>query len=122
MGNFIATLILIIITLFVVNLFPMGKSFFGSIVDSFHEKTTNVTQEIERVKGKVDEVKTTVTETKQNITNTIDSVNKAVDSASEAVDSLNKIVGKDEEGTTAGEDTTKTDVAPAPTSDAVPQK
>lgn len=109
MGNFIATLILIIITLFVINLFPMGKNFIGSIVDAFNEKRTNVTEEYDRVKDKVDEVKTTVTETKQNIDNTIDSVNKAVDSASEAVDSLNQIVGKDETGTT------KTDVAPTDT-------
>jgi len=107
MTNIIATVILLAITFFVINLFPMGKNFIGSILDSFNEKRTNVMEEYERVKGTVDEVKTTVTETKENIDNTIEGVNKAVDSASEAVDSLNKIVGKDEEGTT------KTDVTPA---------
>lgn len=114
MRNFIVTVILIIITLFVINLFPMGKNFLGSIVNTFHQKQTNVMNEYERVKDSVDEVTTTVTETKKKVDNAVENVNKAVDTASEAMDSVNKLVGKDEE------DTTKTDVAPVTTT--APQK
>lgn len=97
MTNIIATVILLAISLFVINLFPMGRDFIGNIIDTFHEKQANIMEEYERVKGTVDEVTTTVTETKEKVDNAIEDVNKAVDSASKAMDSVNKLVGKDEE-------------------------
>ena len=113
MGNFIATIILIIISLFVINLFPMGKEFLGSIVDTFHQKQTNVIQEYEDLKGKVDTVTTAVTETKDKVDTAVTDVNKAVKSVQDAADSANKFLG--DEG-----DTTKKVVAP--TTDTAPQK
>ncbi|MFH0838442.1 MAG: hypothetical protein V1880_04230 [Patescibacteria group bacterium] len=96
MANIIATIILLAISIFVINLFPMGKEFLGSIMDSFHEKKTNVMEEYERVKAEVDDINKTVTETKSKVEKTVETVGNAVDTAANALDKVNSFLGNDE--------------------------
>lgn len=95
MTNFLATLILLVISFFVVNLFPAGHDFIGSIMDSFNQKTTNVVQEYDRLKGQVDEVTTTIKDTKEQVDKTVEAVSSAATSASKALDQVNQMLGKD---------------------------
>lgn len=108
MGNFIATIILIAISIFVINLFPMGREFLGSIVDTFNDKKANITEEYQDIKGKVDKVTGAVVETKEKVDTAVEDVNKAVDSVSDAVDSANKFLGDEDKET---EETTTADSA-----------
>jgi|GEM_PF-3290951 len=108
MGNFIVTVILLAITLFVINLFPMGREFLGSIVDTFNEKRTNVMQEYEDIKGTVDKVTGAVTETKDKVDTAVTDVNKAVKSVQDAADSANKFLGDDSGQAETGENPSKT--------------
>ena len=97
MVNFIASIILLAIAVFVISLFPAGKEFIGNITDTFTEKKGNVVEEYERVKGEVEDITETVTETKEKVEKTIDTVSGAVDTASETLDKVNELLGDDED-------------------------
>jgi len=99
MVNFIASIILLGIAVFVITLFPGGKDFIGDITSSVTEKKDNVIEEYERVRGEVDEITDTVTETKDNIEETVDAVGAAVDTASDALDKINELLGDEDEVT-----------------------
>ncbi len=96
MTNFIVSTILLVISIFVISLFPAGNEFLGSIVDSFNEKKTNVTEEYDRVKGEVEDIKATVTETKEKVEETVETANKAVKTVSSVLDKINNLLGRNE--------------------------
>lgn len=97
MVNFIASIILLGIAIFVITLFPGGRDFMGNIADTFTEKTDNVVEEYERVKGEVIEVKEKVDDTKTKVENAVDTVNDAMDSVGDAIDGVNEMIGRDTE-------------------------
>jgi ABC-type transporter Mla subunit MlaD len=89
MGNFIATLILLVITFLVLNLFPFFREWTSNLRDQVDEKATNVTEEYERVKDKVNEITGTVVETKEKVEDTVDAVGEAVSATGRAIDQVN---------------------------------
>ena len=96
MVNFIASVVLLLIALFIVTLFPGGRDFIGDIKSDITEKTNNVVEEYERVKTGVGEVTDKVNEATTQVGNAIDTVNDAVDSAAGAINSVNSLINGDE--------------------------
>lgn len=104
MGNFIATIILIGITLFVLNLFPFFRDWTSGIRNEVNEKTGNVVQEYERVKGEVEEISGKVKDTKEKVEDTLDTVGKAVDTAGNIIDKVDGALKGDDEDEEASDE------------------
>lgn len=103
MANLLATIVLLFIAVFIINLFPFGKDFLGGITDSFNEKKENVVEEYEKVKGTVDDITEKVTETKEKVEGVVETVSDVVDKTSDAIDTANEFLGG-EEGEGEGEE------------------
>ena len=97
MGNFIATLILIGITLFILNLFPFFQDWTEGIRNDINEKKNNIVEEYIRVQGKVDEATSKIVDTKDKIDNTIDKIGEAVDAAGQAMDTVDGLINPEDE-------------------------
>jgi len=99
MINFILTLILIGITFFVLNLFPFFKDWTNGIRGDINEKTNNVVEEYDRVKGEIEGISETVTDAKDKVNNTLDTVGRVVDTAGNMLDKVDNVLGTSEDDT-----------------------
>ena len=97
MSNVIVTIILLAISFFVINLFPMGKAFFANIQESFNEKRTNITEEYERVKDGVEVATETALETKEKVEKTVDAASSAIETVSGVLEKINSLLGGGDE-------------------------
>ena len=90
----LATLIVIIIGVYVALQIPSVDEFAKNLKASVLDKVGNVTEEYKNVKEKVEDISTKAKETKQKVDETVKTVNDTIDTVNGAVDSITETVDK----------------------------